>query len=402
MEKKNYLKIGAGIFALFLCAYYWETAAGLLSLAVQAAMPLLIGLATAYMLNILMSFYERHYFPRSAAKRAVERTRRGVCLTAAIVTLAGLLGLLAGLVVPELASAVNFLAAELGPAVERLLASDAAVQLLSPEKRAELAAIDWQASLAQISGFLLSGLSNAAGILASMVSSVFSTIITAFTGCIFSIYLLLSKERIRGQCGRLARAYLPGAWREKAGRVLAVLNQSFHRYIVGQCTEALILGGLCALGMVLLGFPYAGMIGALTGFTALIPIAGAYIGASVGAVMMLTVSPLKAVLFLVFIVVLQQLEGNVIYPRVVGRSIGLPPIWVMAAVTVGGGLIGIGGMLLGVPIASAVYQLLRTEVARREKEKKTQAPEAGRAPTDASLAAPKRQGTGSEGKGEGL
>ena len=138
---------------------------------------------------------------------------------------------------------------------------------------------------------------------------------------------------------------------------MRVLNQSFHSFIVGQCTEAVILGLLCMGGMLLLRLPYAAMIGCLVGFTALIPIAGAYIGAVVGAFMIFTVSPVKAVIFIVFLVALQQLEGNLIYPRVVGSSIGLPGVWVLAAVTVGGGVLGIGGMLLGVPIAAAIYQL---------------------------------------------
>ena len=142
-----------------------------------------------------------------------------------------------------------------------------------------------------------------------------------------------------------------------------------HKFIVGQCAEALILGGLCMVGMTVFRFPYAMMIGTLIGFTALIPIAGAYIGAGVGAVMILTQSPVKALLFLVFIVVLQQLEGNLIYPKVVGNSIGLPALWVLAAITVGGSLIGITGMLLGVPLAAALYRLLREDLQHREKQK---------------------------------
>lgn len=136
----------------------------------------------------------------------------------------------------------------------------------------------------------------------------------------------------------------------------------FHKYIVGQCTEALILGALCTVGMWIFGFPYATMTGAVIAFTALIPVAGGYIGAAVGAFMIMTVSPMKAILFLVYIVVLQQLEGNLIYPRVVGSSMGLPAIWVLAAVTVGGGVMGIVGMLIGVPLAATLYRLLREDV----------------------------------------
>lgn len=151
--------------------------------------------------------------------------------------------------------------------------------------------------------------------------------------------------------------------------VLSVLNDSFHKYIVGQCTEAVILGVLCTIGMLILGLPYATMIGALIALTALIPVAGAYIGAGVGAFMVLTVSPIQAVIFLVYIVILQQLEGNLIYPRVVGSSMGLPAIWVLVAVTIGGGVMGIPGMLLGVPLAATFYRLIRDDVKKSDSVK---------------------------------
>lgn len=149
--------------------------------------------------------------------------------------------------------------------------------------------------------------------------------------------------------------------------MLTITNDCFHRYIVGQCTEAVILGALCALGMFIFRFPYAVMTGAVIGVTALIPVAGAYIGGAVGFILILSVSPTKAVLFLVYPVILQQLEGNLIYPRVVGSSIGLPGLWVLATVTVGGGIMGIAGMLIGVPIAAALYQILRNDVHKKEK-----------------------------------
>ena len=154
------------------------------------------------------------------------------------------------------------------------------------------------------------------------------------------------------------------SWNKKIHYVLHTLNDCFHKYIVGQCTEAVILGALCTIGMLILQLPYATMIGAFIAFTALIPVAGAYIGAIVGAFMIFTESPFKAIVFLIFIIVLQQFEGNIIYPRVVGSSMGLPAMWVLAAVTVGGGVMGIPGMLLGVPLAAALYRFVREDVNR--------------------------------------
>ena len=191
-----------------------------------------------------------------------------------------------------------------------------------------------------------------------------SVVVNIVIGLIFSLYVLIEKEKLGAQCRLLIQTYLP-AIADKIFYVTDVVNDSFHSFIVGQCIEAVVLGGLCVVGMLLCGFPYAVMIGVFIGFTALIPIAGAYIGALVGAVMILTVSPIQALQFLLFVVVLQQVEGNLIYPKVVGESIGLPGIWVLTAITIGGGVLGVGGMLLAVPIFAAVYRLIKADVQKR-------------------------------------
>lgn len=216
--------------------------------------------------------------------------------------------------------------------------------------------------LGEIFGILTSGVGNVMELVVNALSSVFSGVVMALMSVIFSIDLLLGKDTLGKQADRVMRHYLKTDWYKKIKYVLSVLNDCFHKYIVGQCTEAVILGMLCALGMVLLKLPYASMIGALIGFTALIPVAGAYIGGAVGAVMIFSVSPVQALIFLVYLVVLQQLEGNLIYPKVVGASMGLPGIWVLAAVTIGGGIMGVGGMLLSVPIAATVYQLIKDDM----------------------------------------
>ena len=219
--------------------------------------------------------------------------------------------------------------------------------------------------------FLLAGLGGVMGSLVSIASATVSAAFTAIVSVIFSIYLLLDKEKLARQCALVLKTYLKPGWYRRLLYFLETLDRCFRRFVVGQCTEAVILGLLCVGGMLLFQFPYASMVGTLIGFTALIPVAGAYIGAGVGAFMIFTVSPIKALLFLVFISVLQQLEGNLIYPRVVGSSIGLPGIWVLAAVTIGGGVLGIGGMLLAVPLAAACYQMLRDDTVRRSRPPKS-------------------------------
>ena len=369
-EWKNYIAAGVTIFCVFLAIHYWPLAVQTAKLLVGAASPLLIGCVMAYLLNILMSTYERWYFPGSR-KEAVVKSRRIVCILASFLTLAGNVFMIVQLVIPELVSCIQLLASELPQAIDRALKTVQGNELLaaviSEDWETALNSLNWKELLSNGLRVLSIGVGGVMESVMSTLSALFSALVTGVIGAIFAIYLLTGKEKLAGQCSRLMRIYLPAECSRKIFVVLDILNTSFRSFIIGQCVEAVVLGVLCMLGMLLFRFPYAAMIGALVGFTALIPVAGAYIGAGVGAFMILTVSPVKAAGFLVYIVVLQQLEGNLIYPRVVGSSIGLPGLWVLAAVTVGGSLFGIGGMLIGVPLTAAVYQLIRRDVKRREK-----------------------------------
>lgn len=361
--------VGVSAFLLFLAIYYWKSIENIITIALSAAVPIIVGLAIAYVINILMSFYERHYFPKAKKRKFVDKTRRPVCLVCAILTMVAIVALVILLVVPELVSCIEFLISEIPPMIGELLEKEWVQQILPEDILSDLSKINWSEHISSIVSTLVSGLGDAVTVVFSAISSVISVIITGFITVIFSIYLLSGKDTLQSQSKRMLNCYLKPKTTEKIMHICSVLNDRFHRYIVGQFVEAIILGVLCAIGMLIFRFPYAAMIGTLVGFTALIPIAGAYIGAGVGAIMMLTESPLKALLFVVFIVVLQQLEGNLIYPKVVGDSIGLPAIWVLAAVTVGGGLMGILGMVIGVPVTAAIYQLVREDLHRREAEK---------------------------------
>ncbi len=369
LEWKTCFRVGISLFVLYLGIYYWKSVSGFLGTFVGALSPLLFGLAMAYVLNILMSFYEKHYFSKQQKEPWVQKSRSIVCMLAAIVTLIAIVTLVINLVVPELVSCVMLLVSEVEPALDKLLRSKFVTQTLPADIIQKLDALDWAASIEKAVRMLVSGLGSAAGAVFATVSSLVSSTVNLFLSVIFAIYLLLDRDHLQNQGKRLMACYLPKPVNGKVSHWLQVLNDCFHKFIVGQCLEAVILGALCMVGMTIFRFPYAMMIGTLIGFTALIPVAGAYIGAGVGAVMILTESPLKSLLFLVFIVILQQLEGNLIYPRVVGNSIGLPALWVLAAITVGGSLMGIPGMLLGVPIAAAMYRLLREDIVRRERSK---------------------------------
>lgn len=361
LQWKTCMKIGVSVFVLYLLIHYWSLLAGVLSGVLRAAAPLFLGAVIAYILNILMSAYERKFFPNSQ-KEAVIRLRRPICLVGAFLTLIAIVVLIVSLVVPQLVSCFRLIFAELPGFIERTLIMVEEWGILPEDIMTALESIDWRSRIGQIVELVSTSLGSVVDVLYAAISSVFSVLVTSLVGLIFAVYVLVSKENLRRQWLKLTGRYLPEIWHKRLNYVLATVNDCFHRYIVGQCLEAVILGVLCAVGMWILRLPYAAMVGALIAFTALIPVAGAYIGAGVGAFMILTVSPVKALVFLVFILILQQLENNLIYPKVVGSSIGLPGIWVLAAVTVGGGILGVVGMLLGVPIAAALYRMLRDDV----------------------------------------
>ena len=360
LTKTTCWRIGLTAFLLYLAIYYWPAASKFVSVLLGAAVPLMLGGVIAYVINILMGFYERHLFPGAAGRKA--KCRRPVCMVGAVLTVLLVLYLVVRLVVPEFLSCVNALIKQAPAAVNKLLQNPYVQKLIPETIEEELAAMDWPGLIGKARSILLSGVSGAAG----AVGSIFSGAVTVLFALIFAIYLLLGKDTLGRQCRRVITTYLPEKWERRVMYVLRLLDSSFRKYVVGQCTEAVILGGLCIGGMLLFRFPYATMVGTLVGVTALIPVAGAYIGAGVGAFMILSVSPIKAVWFLVFIVILQQLEGNIIYPRVVGSSIGLPGIFVLAAVTIGGAMFGVFGMLVGVPLTAAVYQALRDDLALRD------------------------------------
>ena len=366
-DVKKVLKICGCIFLLFLCIFYWQPFTVFLGVALSAASPLVLGGVVAFIVNILMSKYEKWFFAKTK-KKIVLKIRRPICMILAFLTAIVVLAVIIYLVVPQLISCINVIIAffKTIPGYISEFVVKAKEWDFIPEKvLVTLSSIDWESRITQFAEWMSSGVGDVVNTLAKTVMGIVSGIITTVIGLIFSIYLLLDKDRLKRQFKKIAKTYTPKKVHEKVFYFVAVLNDSFRRFIVGQISEALIIGLLCTFGMMIFRFPYATMIGALIAVTALIPIAGAYIGAITGAIVILTVSPIKALWFLVFILILQQLEGNIIYPRVVGSSLGLPGIWVLAAVTIGGGCFGILGMLIGVPLTSAVYRII-TEDTRKK------------------------------------
>ena len=370
---KTCLRAGVTVVAVYLACTYWKTLTNAVGVAVGAASPLIVGAVIAYVANILMSFYERHFFPKSK-KPVLLKLRRPACMGLAFLTAVAAIVWMLTTVLPELAKCVEMLISSLPGALNKAyvwLDEKYQVGTLLAEMNLSLpgADFDWKTAITNTVSFVMTGVGGAAKVAVTAVSSVASTVVTMFLAIVFAIYLLAGKESLGGQFVRVSRTYLGEKTTSRVLYVLKVLDDSFHSFIVGQCTEALILGALCFIGMMIFGFSNAVTISIMVGFTALIPIAGAYIAAVVGAFMLFVESPLSALLFLLFLVVLQQIEGNLIFPRVVGESIGLPGVWVLAAVTVGGGVMGIPGMLIGVPLASTVYRLISRDTQARAEGK---------------------------------
>lgn len=373
---KSCIKLGTTVFLVYLCIFYWDTVAKFAGTLAGAASPLLIGATIAYIVNILMCFFERHYFPNSK-KVFVEKTRRPVCVLIAFITLVAIIALVVVLVAPQLTQCIQLIITILPGAMKSFIAWLDEFSFISEEIINLLSSIDWRSWIDKFINMVASGIGNTMTIVLSTVTAVFSGIVTAFLSVIFSIYLLCCKDILVRQVKRISEFFMSTKVFAKSSYTVTLINDCFRRYIIGQCTEAVILGILCTLGMLILRLPYATMIGALVAFTSLIPVVGAFFGAFVGAFMILTVSPVKALIFVIFILILQQLEGNLIYPKVVGTTVGLPSLWVLAAVTIGGGTFGIIGMLVAVPITAAIYHLLKNHIAssnRAAEEKEEELP----------------------------
>lgn len=347
---------------IYLAIRHLDRIAASISWLINIMLPILLGVIMAFILNVPMRPIEKHLH----LKR--EKAKRPLAIFLSLVLVLGIFTGVALLVIPEIADAIRLAAQIIMSGIDQATFWEENINFSAFPfgEYLEQIDIDWVQLKLNLEEWTMSRkdvlLKQAAG----TVSSIAIGFMNFFVGLFFSIYILANKEKLKIQTRRLIHAWLP----EKSGasliHIVSICNVSFRNFIAGQAAEAVILGTLCTIGMLILRLPYAPMVGALVGVTALIPIVGAYIGAIVGVFLILTVSPLKAIIFIVFLIILQQLEGNLIYPRVVGSRVNLPAMWVLAAVTVGGNLAGPAGMLLGVPAASAAYELLKEATVKRE------------------------------------
>ena len=347
----------------------WAAASTLLG----AVAPVFGGLVIAYILNVFVHFFEDTAFrPLNRCKgRAWQKLRRPLAVGLAYLVVLLVAAFICFFIIPGLVESVSGLAVTIQRTVPATVvqltawANNLALEYDLTFVQDFLSGFNWSALLSDATRITTDFLTSLFNVTVNVASGVFSVIM----GFIFSVYMLFGKERlIRGSKDAL-RAFLPERAARAAGRVGRLSNRIFSSFIRGQLTECVILGGLCYVGMSILRLDYALLISSVVALGALIPILGAYIGAGVGAFILLLVHPIDALIFLVFLIILQQVEGNLIYPRVVGSSIGLPPLWTLFAVMFWGGVLGIVGIWIGTPVTAVAYRLFRTEVYARLRRK---------------------------------
>ncbi len=327
--------------------------------------PFILGGMIAFVINIPMAFFETKVFDRHFRKG-----RRGVSMVLSFLAVILAVTLVVVTVIPQLFGAIKVLTNKIPIFWSGLISQLEIIFAENPElmeilNSFETIQIDWQKIINTVLEFLRNGMGSMLTSTFTVASSIISSTVNFFIALVFSIYILVQKEKLGSQFKRLLQAYTTPKIYQGTLKVCGLLHQNFSHFITGQCTEAVILGLMFVISMTIFRFDYAVMIGVLIAFTALIPIVGAFIGCFIGAFLMLVDDPVKALWFVILFIVLQQIEGNLIYPHVVGNSVGLPSIWVLAAVTVGGSLMGVFGMLVFIPLLSTVYMLLREDVNKR-------------------------------------
>ena len=346
---------------LILVIVRFDEFRGLLVNILEVFQPLFLGFAIAFILNRPCRFFLGIY-----QKSLPEKVGRPLAVVSAYVSMVAVITAILSFILPQVLGSIELFISNLNGYIGHLQAL--VNNLISRLDLTWLESLDLSGLsdiLRRMGTAALDAVTNAVPQLFTLTGTLISFVVTGVLALVFSVYMLSGADRLKAQCRRVARAYLPGPVCESLFSVVRLTADTFTRFISGQAVEACILGGLCCAGMLLLRLPYAPLVSVIIGVSALIPVAGAYLGAILSALVLVMVSPVKALVFLVFLVILQQVEGNVIYPRVVGTSLGLPGLWVLSAVTVGGGLFGFPGMLLGVPVASVLYTLLRGDVRRR-------------------------------------
>ena len=363
-EKKQVYYVVIAFTLCFAIQAYWSSGAQLLNTFYTASFPFLMGAGLAYIINIVMSAYEKLYV-RLFKNTWLIKLKRSISMILAYLTFTVIIIWIFSIVLPDLIKSLSFLMTIDTKQITKLINELGDNKLVAQALEYLGAGNDLATTIQKYSQQVLKQVLTVLTSLLTSVTTLASTILNLFISLVFSIYVLASKEKLGCQFNLLIDTYL-GKFAKTVHYVIGILHQRFHGFFVGQTMEAIILGTLTATGMFIFKLPYAATIGVLVAFTALIPVVGAYIGLCIGFILIATQSITKAIFFVIYLIILQQFEGNLIYPRVVGNSSGLPGMWVLLAITVGGSLWGVLGMLIAVPLSASIYQIIKDHVHKRQ------------------------------------
>ena len=359
---------------IVVCLWKFDVVLDILLVAFHVFLPFIIGGAIAFVLNVPMNFIQRHLFPEEKLEKRpfIKKIARPVSMILVLIAVIGIVVIIMFILIPQLGNTF----ANLGRSIQAFIpqVQDWAETMFHSNKEimkwVNDLEFDWNKIMDTGLRFFKNGAGSVVDSTITAAKSIVSGLTTFIIAFVFAIYILLQKERLGIQAKKILFAFVRRGRAEAAVEVLSLTYNTFSSFLTGQCVEAIILGCMFVVSMALLKLPYALLVGIVIAFTALIPIFGAFIGCAVGAFLIFMVDPVKALIFIVLFLVLQQIEGNLIYPHVVGNSVGLPSIWVLSAVSIGASLMGIVGMLIFIPIVSVIYALFREIVYLKLKQRK--------------------------------
>ncbi len=372
-NKKTLQKIFLGVAGCIIL--YWllhetERVAAWIRVALNVVSPFVVGSAIAFVLNVPLRSIER-----GLKFIKLQPLRRGLAITLTFVAVILVLTGVVYLLIPQITQTVESLVNQLPSFVERVITTCVEFIQNNPQllewvsENTDFNSIDWSSLAQRAVGFVTNSFTSLADTAINTVISLSTGIFNGVLSVVFALYCLSRKEILARQGRRLLYATFPEKASDETVRILRMTNTAFSNFISGQCLEAVILGLMFAVSMPIFNMPYMPLVSVIIAVTALVPIVGAFAGCALGAFFILVDNPVLAFWFVVLFLVLQQIEGNLIYPKVVGSSIGLPGMWVLVAVAVGGSIMGVGGMLIMIPLASVAYALLREYTDKRVKER---------------------------------
>ena len=348
------------------CLWKYDVVVRALAFVFHIILPFVLGGAIAFVLNVPMNFVQRNLFNENKmkGKKRMQKLARPVSMLIVIFGVIGIVGIVMFVLIPQLGTTF----ANLGSSIQEFIpkVQGWAEEMFHNNRKVmewvDNLEFDWNKIMETGINFFRNGAGSVLDSTITAAKSIVSGITTFFIAFVFAIYILLQKEKLSLQAKKVLFAFTRKGRAEAALEVLSLTYNTFSSFLTGQCVEAVILGSMFVVAMALFQLPYALLVGIVIAFTALIPIFGAFVGCAVGVFMIFIEDPFKALVFVVLFLVLQQIEGNLIYPHVVGNSVGLPSIWVLAAVSVGGSLMGVVGMLIFIPVVSVIYALFREVV----------------------------------------